>query len=408
MTSFGAFSIEQIWNSQCEQSTILDLAKSITASRPDVAFLSLFWERVDPAHWVDNFSSLVREIKQISPHTKIELVLDSVYQSWVNLAKFDNVEHVTFIDFFALSLWHRVVELKHCDPCKTWDHNNSNFLFLTGKPDKVNRIRLLYKFYQQQLLNHSTWSLFHTDHYKQQCKKLLSELTNGEYNKFVDQHICNPDSIAIINKPNGSLHYGGTPFDTALYQNCAFQVVSETQFVNELNHPVWITEKTWLAILNRRPFVIAGESGILKKLKQLGFETFDQYLLTADYDSIIDNERRLDVIVENTKHWLSNISNDSDQIQQDVDHNFQQFQQLVKQNQKKITKRIIAYNIDCNISDVVSLIDIHQHAQWQNWYERIRDISWPDCPSEQDFWTLPESVRTECIQVFGYKPKEQI
>ena len=204
------------------------------------------------------------------------------------------------------------------------------------------------------------------------------------------------------------MHYGGTPFDTGLYQNCAFQVVSETLFVNELNLPIWITEKTWLAILNHRPFIVAGESGILKKLKQLGFRTFDQCLLIGDYDSINDNEKRLDAIVKNTKDWLVNISNYSDQIQQDVNYNFHQFQHLVEQNQKKITERIIAYNIDCDISDVVLLIDIHQHAQWQNWYERVRDVSWPDCPSEQDFWTLPENVRTECIEVFGYKPKEKV
>ena len=408
MTSFGAFSIEQIWNSDCKHSDIINLAQSITATQPAVAFLSLFWERVDPAYWVANFRSLVKEIKQISPHTKIELVLDSVYQSWTDLPRFNNVEHVIFIDFFALSLWHRVVELKHCAPCEIWNPNNNNFLFLTGKPDKVNRIRLLYKFYQQQLLTCGTWSLFHNDHYKEQCKKLLPELTDNEYNEFVNQHICNPDSIAIISKPNGSLHYGGTPFDTALYQNCAFQVVSETLFVNELNLPIWITEKTWLAILNHRPFIVAGESGILKKLKQLGFRTFDQYLLIGDYDSINDNEKRLDAIVKNTKDWLVNISNYSDQIQQDVNYNFHQFQHLVEQNQKKITERIIAYNIDCDISDVVLLIDIHQHAQWQNWYERVRDVSWPDCPSEQDFWTLPENVRTECIEVFGYKPKEKV
>ena len=116
MTLFGSFSIEQIWNSECEHSDIIGLANSITVTRPAVAFLSLFWERVDPVQWVDNFYSLVKEIKQISPHTKIELVLDSVYQPWADLIKLDNIEHVTFIDFFALSLWHRVVELKHCVP----------------------------------------------------------------------------------------------------------------------------------------------------------------------------------------------------------------------------------------------------------------------------------------------------
>ena len=73
----------------------------------------------------------------------------------------------------------------------------------------------------------------------------------------------------------------------------------------------------------------------LKKLKQLGFKTFDQYLLIKDYDNIDDSEHRLDAIVKNTNHWLDNISNNVIQIQVDIKHNFQQFQQLVNQNQIK-------------------------------------------------------------------------
>jgi len=408
VTSFGSFSIEQIWNSDCSQSDIHDLAQKITETKSDVAFLSLCWERVDPAYWLDKLNKLITLIEQSSPHTRIELILDSVYQHWIDAYRIKDNVHVTFIDFFAVLLWHRVVELKQSSPCKEWNQNNKNFLFLTGKPDKVNRIRLLYKFHQQQLLYRGTWSLFHNEYYKKQCKPLLNELTDKEYTTFVNQHTCNPDSIVITDKPNGTIHYSGVPFDTLLYQNSVFQVVSETSFLNKLNLPVWITEKTWLAILNNQPFIIAGDLGTLKKLKQLGFKTFDQYLLIKDYDNIDDSEHRLDAIVKNTNHWLDNISNNVIQIQNDIKHNFQQFCQLVNQSQLKLTKRIVDNGLDCKINNILLLVDPHLNAEWQHWYERVRDKTWPDCASESDFWTLPEHIRTECIEIFGYKPKEKI
>ena len=43
-------------------------------------------------------------------------------------------------------------------------------------------------------------------------------------------------------------------------------------------------------------------------------------------------------------------------------------------------------------------------STWQEFYEEIRDPSWPDCDSELDFATLPEEIRLECQNQFGYVP----
>jgi hypothetical protein len=43
-------------------------------------------------------------------------------------------------------------------------------------------------------------------------------------------------------------------------------------------------------------------------------------------------------------------------------------------------------------------------STWQEFYEEIRDVSWPECSSEQDFDQLPEHIKKECIEVFGYQP----
>jgi MoaA/NifB/PqqE/SkfB family radical SAM enzyme len=43
-------------------------------------------------------------------------------------------------------------------------------------------------------------------------------------------------------------------------------------------------------------------------------------------------------------------------------------------------------------------------STWQEFYNQIRDPTWPNCYTESDFESLPESIKRECIDVFGYRP----
>ena len=43
-------------------------------------------------------------------------------------------------------------------------------------------------------------------------------------------------------------------------------------------------------------------------------------------------------------------------------------------------------------------------STWQEFYNDIRDPSWPDCDDESKFGQLPQSIQNECQQVFGYVP----
>ena len=43
-------------------------------------------------------------------------------------------------------------------------------------------------------------------------------------------------------------------------------------------------------------------------------------------------------------------------------------------------------------------------STWQEFYNEIRDPTWPDCPAEQDFVNLPAEIQKECQEVFGYVP----
>lgn len=41
---------------------------------------------------------------------------------------------------------------------------------------------------------------------------------------------------------------------------------------------------------------------------------------------------------------------------------------------------------------------------WQDFYDSIRDQSWPDCKDEKDFFNLPAWIQDECQQRHGYVP----
>ena len=43
-------------------------------------------------------------------------------------------------------------------------------------------------------------------------------------------------------------------------------------------------------------------------------------------------------------------------------------------------------------------------STWKEFYQNIKDPSWPECDREQDFDQLPNYIQNECQQTFGYTP----
>jgi hypothetical protein len=75
-----------------------------------------------------------------------------------------------------------------------------------------------------------------------------------------------------------------------LYEDSYIHIVSETQF-DALGSP-FMTEKTFRPILNLQPFLLFGDYGSLRKLRDIGFKTFSP-VIDESYDLEQDPSKRL-------------------------------------------------------------------------------------------------------------------
>lgn len=87
------------------------------------------------------------------------------------------------------------------------------------------------------------------------------------------------------------------------YNNSYFSVVCETNYEMELdnhNHshhlPIFLTEKTLNALWSYHPFIIVNQKHSLKKLREMGFETFSE-LFDESYDEEFDPQKRLKMVL---------------------------------------------------------------------------------------------------------------
>ena len=123
--------------------------------------------------------------------------------------------------------------------------------------------------------------------------------------------------------------------DIKYHTDSYFSLITETVFhkagskyrnpMLEYLDDIFITEKTYRAILFKHPFIIAGCPGSIKALQERGFKTFSPWI-DESYDSIKDDNARLDAIVAEVER-LCNFTDEQwiewqNGIKEIVEHNF--------------------------------------------------------------------------------------
>jgi|11_taG_2_1085331.scaffolds.fasta_scaffold06218_4 hypothetical protein len=202
------------------------------------------------------------------------------------------------------------------------------FLYLNGYA-REEKVRMINALYSRGLLNQSLWSLLDI---KDQSCNLDIRLRNQIPKKI-------PGDI-IASRPAGENYPLINFINQMLYKSTDFSLVQESEMQSFTNR---YTEKTVKAILQKHPFIIAGNFNTLKTLKHDGFKTFSPYI-NEEYDGIIDLDNRIDAITREVERLCtmakSSWSELKERVKEILDYNYDHF---FKKNQlhKKTFKDLI-------------------------------------------------------------------
>lgn len=334
---------------------------------------------LQPKYRYNEFISHLNEIKDYAYSIGIKkIILISGHDETLDNCPFECL----FLDFNLRMLINSYPDLTSLP---SFNSENTKFLFLTGMPNRPNRIGLLSKYYDKGLLTNAEWSFFSpwTNVDQSWCRDHLKHYSDEHYNKFLNDcersfddryHTCKPYYGSYTSTEAPTIWYdvvetdwvkAPTHIDSGVYKDTLFSVVSEgpNYWTEDYN---FITEKTWRTFLHRHPFIFAGHPDQFKYTKKLGFKTFEDYLLIKDYAYIEDENQRLEAVVKNTEYWLTNIKNNLSAIEKDVEYNYQMFFNHVKK-QNEIFK-FLEHELN------VSPDDIKLYTNIKGYTELIRRI----------------------------------
>jgi hypothetical protein len=129
--------------------------------------------------------------------------------------------------------------------------------------------------------------------HRDQLFKSMTPFLNNFIFSYIDNGIRLPGDID--KKQPDFTRY----FNPAWYDCTYFSIVSETLVAGD---QLFVTEKTFKPIAFYHPYMICSQPGVLKFLKNLGFETFDN-LFDESYDNNQSFDDRLSILVENVKNF---------------------------------------------------------------------------------------------------------
>jgi hypothetical protein len=263
--------------------------------------VKLLFETVEPYLWESQFYKLLEWRKQHYPNQRVFVVLNSWYRdySWSQYNAL--VQGWYFVNYFLVKVWLEEIYFKNNGTDKRWNSSSQQFLFLTGKPCKINRIRLLWLLFNSGALKHARWSFFSDYPNMNTCREYLDNLNDQQYQTFLKNFKKTLD-IDCYNKT----HYNSYNYNKTLYQDSLFAIVSETYFDRLYVHP-WVTEKTWIHIANKLPFIMAGEHKTNQLLENMGFDNFTNYMAVQNFDNP-DVENYLQPTYFKLEHAMNNYS----------------------------------------------------------------------------------------------------
>ena len=303
----------------------------------------------------DNFLKSMRKIKEYASQHSIEKItlLTGMCEDSGNFLKNNGINFD--IEFFNFTHWMVAKGYENRPASPKWNSTANKFLFLGGVPSRHNRITLLSKLYDAELLSRAEWSFFPpwTAQDQEWCRQALSHYTNEEYetflnfsNRTIDDAYNNAKDYSRLsglelkkNNTYNETYLSNVGYiDPNIFSNTVLSIVSEGNAYPPADNFRFLTEKIWRPIANRHPFILAGYQEQVEFAKSLGLKTFEQYFLVPDYYKIDNEFERLDCIVQNVQHFMSTFNNRAAEINTDVEHNHQLFCKIFDYSNRQIAK----------------------------------------------------------------------
>jgi hypothetical protein len=230
---------------------------------------------------------------------------------WLNCDKYigkDPRIKAKFIHFDFFLEQQKVLENKFLTLTKI----KNKFLSLARGTPKHHRYAITYMLFKNNLFQHGAISctdyknFYYTEGLENTNEYIskLDEFNPVSFDQFKNMLPIEIDSKSKIVIPEHNsyqspinLHQDGRD-ESHLFTNTFLNLVNESHQQDNL---VFITEKTYRSINYCRPFVINGDRGSLKYLKDMGFKTFDKFW-DESYDEETSDHVRIKKIIDIVKH----------------------------------------------------------------------------------------------------------
>jgi len=293
------------YNNVPADTSIAELAGKIK-NKP--ALFVLLHEKNSVDQFAPQFWQYIEACK--SAHARY-LLIDEYYKPYHH--KFSHYfDQIHYVDWFWIRTWHQAMVEKIYPVVNECHPQINRFLFLGGKPDRLNRTRLLWKLSTTGALSQCRFSYFMSDERYTDSRKQIPEVSDEQFAKFVNDHLrfLDKESYTNISGANAHLEHGqwhdekiptGVIYTPTIFSQLKFALVSETFFDTGEGDGPRLSEKTFQHISNCVPVLVAGDIGTSTLLQQMGFDTLDDQMAIENWD---DPERDNYLQVNNDYHKL--------------------------------------------------------------------------------------------------------
>lgn len=265
---------------------------------------------------------------EISPKSVIyvtgNLIADEVYEKWANERGITERLFVVGYPHFEIDVAMTALnKFKNRDPLPNFnnhiEYKNNNDIktyCCLNKRIREHRVWFYYYLSKSGLIPNGLVSMNTFD----------SQIWEWEGEKFDMSDVntmLNELPILVYNKPNDELDdsYYIKRFNPEICLDTYISVISEAQ-CGDSDETIFISEKTFKPIATHHPFIIMGNRYSIKKMKELGYKTFDEYV-DQSYDDL-PTHQRLQKIIETIKK-IDNIKDKNEwfmKLQDDIEHNY--------------------------------------------------------------------------------------